>query len=148
MLFLNGTTDFAYPLDSYRALYRSIAPRFRHVSVIPNLPHGHIWTFGEVDAFVDSVLLESKPLPQLGPMKIKNIQALAAVSSPVAISKAELHYTNDTGEWQKRHWEILPATVTGGKVVAPLPAKRPVTFFLGVTDERGLRVSTEHEELN
>jgi hypothetical protein len=80
-------------------------------------------------------------------MKIKNDQAMAAVSTPVPISKAELHYTTDTGEWQKRQWQILPATVTAGKVMAPLPAKRRVTFFLGVTDERGLRVSTEHEEL-
>ena len=47
ILFLNGTKDFAYPLDSYRASYRLVPAHLRHVSVIPDLPHHHIWTFTE-----------------------------------------------------------------------------------------------------
>jgi dienelactone hydrolase len=68
ILFLDGSNDFAYPLDSLRASYRLVPPRFRHVSVIINLPHGHIWTFEEVDHFTDSFSRHGMPLPQLGSM--------------------------------------------------------------------------------
>jgi dienelactone hydrolase len=55
-LFLNGTHDFAYPLDSYQKSYRLVRPELRHVSVVMKLPHGHIWTFPEVDEFIDRAL--------------------------------------------------------------------------------------------
>ena len=57
ILFVNGTTDFAYPMDSYQKTYRLVPERWRHISMAVNRPHGHIWTFPEVDAFVGSVLL-------------------------------------------------------------------------------------------
>src|SRR5207245_682974 len=105
ILFLDGSNDFAYPLDSLRSSYRLVKPRLRHVSVILNLPHGHIWTFKEVDCFVDSVLRGWTPLPRLGPMKIKGDHVSAPVASRVAIKQAQLHYTTDSGEWQKRQWQ-------------------------------------------
>jgi dienelactone hydrolase len=147
ILFLNGTTDFAYPLDSYRASYRSVPAQFRHVSVVPNLPHGHIWTFKEVDAFVDSVLRGSEPLLRPGPLRITPYALSAEVPSAAQITKAELLVTSDTGEWQQRRWETLPAQIQGKSIMAPLPSKRPATVFLAITDERGLRVSTEHEDV-
>ena len=111
ILFLNGSNDFAYPLDSYRASYRLVPAEFRHVSVVLNLPHGHIWTFDEVDVFVDSVLRGGTPLPRLEPMKTDGDRVSAKVVSPVPIKEAALHYTTDTGEWQKRHWQTVPAEV-------------------------------------
>jgi dienelactone hydrolase len=146
ILFLNGSNDFAYPLDSYRASYRLVPAKYRHVSIVPNLPHGHIWTFDEVDVFVDSLLRGGTPLPCLGPMKLNGDCVTAKVVAPVPIKEAALRYTTDTGEWQKRHWESAPAQVAHGIVSVRLPAQRPLVWFLSVTDERGLRVSTEHEE--
>ncbi len=148
ILFLNGSNDFAYPLDSYRASYRLVRPEFRHVSVVLNLPHGHIWTFAEVDVFVDSALREGTPLPRLGRMKIEGDQVSAKFSAPVPIKSAALHYTTDTGEWQKRRWVTVPADVRRDTVSARLPAEPLLVWFLSVTDERGLRVSTEHEQLS
>jgi len=147
ILFLNGSNDFAYPLDSYRASYSLVAAKYRHVSVVLNLPHGHIWTFDEVDVFVDSVLRGGTPLPCLGPMQVKGERVTAKLIAPVPIREAALHYTTDTGEWQKRHWETVPAEVGHGTISAPLPAERPLVWFLSLTDDRGLRVSTEHDEL-
>ncbi len=145
ILFLNSASDFAYPLDSYRASYRLVPTKYRHVSVVLGLKHGHIWTFDEVDTFVDSVLRGGSPLPCLGRMKIHGDQVSAKVMSPVPIKKAALNYTTDSGEWQKRRWQTVPAEVNGHTIEARLPAPRPVAWFLSVTDERGLRVSTEHE---
>jgi cephalosporin-C deacetylase-like acetyl esterase len=146
MLFLNGTRDFAYPLDSYRASYRLVPAHLRHVSVIPDLPHHHIWTFAEVDQFVDSVLRHGAPLPCLRAPAIHRDLVTATVVSSAPIKQASLLYTTDTGEWQKRRWGTLPAEINGETIVAHLPGQRPLTWYLLVTDAQGLRASTEHEE--
>jgi hypothetical protein len=65
----------------------------------------------------------------------------------VALKKAELHYTIDTGEWQKREWKSAAADLNAGQISARLPAERPLVCYLSVTDERGVRVSTAHVEL-
>jgi len=147
ILFLNGTTDFAYPLDSYQKSYRLVSPTLRQVNVVTNLPHGHIWTFGEVDQFVDSVLRSGTPLPRLRQMTIRNNVATAKIETRRPLRKAELHYTTDTGQWQKRKWETVAATLKHKLITAQLPPQRPLVCYLSVTDDRGLRASTEHEEL-
>jgi dienelactone hydrolase len=146
ILFLNGSNDFAYPLDSYRASYRLVPSRFRHVCVVLDLPHGHIWTFNEVDVFADSVLRGGPPLPRLEQPKIDGDRVRVKVISPVPAKEAVLNYTTDSGEWQKRRWQSSPAELTDNIVIAHLPEQRPLVWYLAVTDERGLRVSTEHEE--
>jgi hypothetical protein len=146
ILFVNGSNDFAYPMDSYRKSYRLVkAPMALSLKV--RLPHGHIWTFGEVDAFVDNILKDGDPLPKLGAMKIANGVATATFSSKVPVTKTELHYTTDGDAWQKRVWKTEGAELGIRKVRAQLPAERPLVCFLTVTDERGLTVSTPHEEL-
>jgi hypothetical protein len=87
------------------------------------------------------------PLPGLGRTKINGDRVSATVVSPRPIKQAALHYTTDTGEWQKRRWQTLPAELNGRTISARLPGQRPVVWFLSMTDERGLRVSTEHEEM-
>jgi len=147
ILFLNGATDFAYPLDSYQKSYRWVPPQHRHVSVIVGLPHGHIWTFGEVDAFVDSALRGTTALPRVGEVRISGPIARAAVKSSTPIATATLNYTTDTGAWQKRSWHTVPARFDRSAASADLPAERPLVGFLAVTDQRGLRVSSEHFSL-
>jgi hypothetical protein len=115
--------------------------------VVLNLPHGHIWTFGEVDAFVDSVLRGGTPLPRLQTMTIRGDRAVVAVKSRTVLKRAELHYTTDTGEWQKRQWKTVPAELRDNTITAQLPQPRPLVCYLSVTDEHGLRVSSEHAEL-
>jgi len=148
ILFLNGSNDFAYPMDSYHKSYELVRPHLRTVSVIVRLKHGHYWEFGEVDSFVDSVLAGGKPLAKLQPMQITGSTATARVDSPVRQKKAELHYTNDTGEWQKRDWKTAGAELSAGTISARLPAERPLVCYLSVTDERGAQVSTGHAELS
>ena len=145
ILFLNGSKDFAYPLDSYRASYRLVPSWLRHVSVIPDLPHGHIWTFDEVDHFVDGVLRNGAPLPCPRATLLQGDIVLATVTASAPITQASLLYTTDTGEWQKRRWESVPAQINGDTILAHLPSQRPLTWYLLVTDEHGLRASTEHE---
>ena len=147
ILFLNGSNDFAYPLDSYQASYQLVDPRLRNVSIVIDLKHGHIWNMDEVDYFVDAALRDGQQLPKLGPMQINGSTTDAAFSSPAPVTNAFLHYTTDQGEWQKRAWTTAPAEVGSNSISAQLPVQRPLVYYLSVVDQRGLRVSTEHEEL-
>jgi dienelactone hydrolase len=147
ILFLNGSNDFAYPMDSYRKSYELVRRPLRTVSVIVRLKHGHYWEFGEVDFFVDSVLVGGKPLAKLQAMQITGSTATAQVDSVVPLKKAELHYTTDSSEWQKRDWKTAGAELNGEHISARLPTERPLVCYISVTDERGARVSTAHAEL-
>lgn len=147
ILFLNGSNDFAYPLDSYRKSYRLVRSPMT-LSVQIQLPHGHIWTFREVDAFVDHALRGSAPLASLKTLRIANGQVGARFKAVEPITKAALHFTADSGPWQTRKWESVPAVVDGTRASAKLPAPRPLVCFLTITDRRGLTVSTPHAELS
>jgi hypothetical protein len=56
--------------------------------------------------------------------------------------KAELAWTTDTGEWPKREWQTTPATMNGSTVSATLPTPSPTCYYILLTDERGLPVSS------
>ncbi|MDB6041125.1 MAG: axeA 1 [Verrucomicrobiales bacterium] len=147
ILFVNGTTDFAYPLDSYQKSYRLVPSKFRHISVAVNRPHGHIWTFPEVDVFVASVL-KSEPAPvRIDAVGEKAGRLSAKLNLAVRPKKAELCYTTNTGVWQKRMWQTIPAQIKGKEISAKLPKERPLVAFLSITDNENAYFSSEHVEL-
>ena len=114
ILFVNGTNDFAYPLGSYRKSYRLVrGPRTLSVQV--RMPHGHPqgWAPKEIGLFVDSVLKGGEPLPRLGDLSIAGGHASATIDPEVPIASAQLHYTTDTGPWQKRDWKSLDPQAVG-----------------------------------
>jgi len=143
ILFLNGTNDFAYPLDSYQKCYELVRGP-RTISIQVRMPHGHIWTFGEVDAFISSYLKKGDPLPEIGAMTRTGDTVSAKVTSKTKLKAAQLHYAIAEGEWQNREWKSLPAEIKDGVVSAKLPTHRPLVYYLAVTDERGLQVSAPH----
>jgi dienelactone hydrolase len=146
ILFLNGTNDFAYPLDSYRKCFELVtAPKTLSVRV--RLPHGHIWTHGEVDAFIDSQVKGGDPLPAVGAMTRDGDTVSAKVTARSELKSARLHYAVATGPWQKREWKTAAAEVKVGRVSAKLPADRPLVYYLSVTDDRSLEVSAPHAEV-
>ncbi len=144
ILFLNGTNDFAYPLDSYKKCFE-LVPGAKTLAVRIRLDHGHIWTFGEVDAFIDSHLKGGEPLAIIGEMKRNESELTAMVSSKVEIKLAQLHYAMAEGAWQKREWKSTAASIQNGKITAKLPAERPLAYYLSATDKRGLVASTTHD---
>ena len=146
ILFLNGTNDFAYPLDSYRKCF-NLVPGEKTLSVRVLLPHGHIWTFPEVDTFIDSHLMKGDPVPALGPLVRDGDTVSATVTAKQKLKTAQLHYAVSTGPWQKREWKSVPAEVADGKATAKLPAEKPLVFYLSVTDVRPVEVSTPHDEV-
>lgn len=151
IMFLNGTNDFAYPLDSYRKTIEQVNPEQVTTAIHVNLPHGHIWTFGVVDAFVDSVLRQGEPLPRIGEPRVSDDIAWARVPEHAdGISGVKLHYSVDSGVWQKRGWQAVDGkwNAEAKRIEAQLPEQRPLTFFLQVTDGHGLKTSSTHFELS
>ncbi len=149
ILFVNGTTDFAYPLDSYLKTYRLVPAQWRHVSLAVNRAHGHIWTFPEVDSFVDHLLQGEPSLPKVGALEKRDNRLSVRVKYGGALQETILCYTTNTGPWQKRRWHTAPAQFKGSgrQVTAELPSERPIVAFLAVKDAKGRHMSSEHVEL-
>ena len=151
MLWVTGTNDFAYPLDSLQKSY-NVSPGPRTLAVTVRMPHGHGGAGEnppEIHAFAEAILNGGPPLAKVLEQGREGDDGPAwarfEVKSP--LKKAELVFTKDAGPWQKREWSTGPATIEpDDKVTADLPAGVTV-YYLNVTDERGLVVSTEHEEV-
>lgn len=156
ILFVNGTNDFAYPLDSYQASYELVPEKLRNLCITVNMPHGHQagWAPREIGLFVDSVLKDGAPLAKLGPTKTDGKLVTAKITrqddaQPVTLASAQLHYTTDVGPWQQRAWTSVAATIQNDEVRAALPRQAddkaaPRVFFFTVRDQRGATVSSPH----
>jgi len=147
VLFVNGTNDFAYPLDSYQKTYRLVKQRDLCVTV--NMPHGHPqgWTPVEIGLFVDQQLAGGKPLARIAASRRDGSKVEVKFTAAVPVTRAALHFTTDTGPWKQRKWQTQPARIDGTTATAELPTTRPLVYFATLTDERKATVSTEHETL-
>jgi dienelactone hydrolase len=147
ILFMTGTNDFAYPLDSLKKTY-SLPKGSVNLCVRLEMPHGHIegWTPKETGIFVDSILMGKTPLPKLGVMKIADGIASCKVNSKTNIAKAFLLHTCDSGKWQDRKWHQTNANINGNIISSKLPENAKVAF-LALEDERGAYSSSPHEEI-
>lgn len=151
-LFVNGTNDFAYPLDSHRKSTALVkAPVTLSIQV--GMPHGHYFAdHKEVFAFIDGVLQRESPLAKIGPMQVQTDPARpgagtvsASFQSRRPIVRAALNYAADAGAWQDRSWQSVPATIESDRVVAPLPKERPIVMFVSLFDDRGMTVTTPYQ---
>lgn len=157
ILFVNGTNDVHYVLDSYMKSY-NVVPGEKHIRIEVNMRHGHPpgWAPQEIGLFIDSKCRGGKPLPEPGKPVIKGGQVQVLCETAAGVKKAGLHYTTDTGLRSKREWKAIPASVGEGIVrvengqpvrgklitVAKPPAEAN-TWFVSVTDERDAMVTTE-----
>jgi hypothetical protein len=108
------------------------------------MPHGHIWTFAEVDAFIDSHINSGKQLLKLGELQMKDGRTRASVDLPASVQKAMLHYAINEGPWQKREWKSIGANIQGNEILATLPDMKNLVFYLSIIDDRKLEVSSQH----
>lgn len=148
LLWVNGTNDFAYPMDSWQKSYR-LPKGPRTLCLRVRMPHGH-GPAGEnpeeIHAFANSILTEGPPLARIVDQGRTGTDVWAKFESTQPIVKAELNFTRDTGKWQGRKWESIPADVDTAKrrVSAKLPEGATV-WYLNVFDEKEHAVSSEHQ---
>lgn len=144
ILFVNGTNDFAYPLDSYMKSFNAVSAQ-KNLCITVNMRHGHVagWAPKEIGIFIDQHLRNGVPLPQLNDIQVKQGTITATVKGSTRITHAELHYTMDMSPINKRKWSAIVATIDDSRVsVSDLP-NDTTTWFLTIVDERGAVVSSE-----
>jgi hypothetical protein len=148
MLFVTGTNDFAYPLDS---LQKScllpkgpVALCVRH-----EMPHGHEpgWAAAEINLFADQHLRDGIPLPEIGAPRREGNRVSVKFSSARPIITGYLLYTKDRGPWQTRKWHLQTITPSKGAMRAELPENASV-YLMAIEDDRKAWVSSRHEVID
>ena len=144
ILFVNGTNDVHYVLDSYMKSY-AVVPGEKHIRIEVNMPHGHPpgWAPQEIGLFIDSKCRGGVALTVPGKPQIQGDQVVVSCTSSLPLKEAKLNYTTDTGLRSKRKWTSVPATITGNTITATKPPAGANTWYVSVSDERGAMVSTE-----
>jgi len=148
MLWVTGTNDFAYPLDSVQRSYLSTKGK-RTLCIRLRMPHGHGGAGEnpeEIHYFANSLLKGDDPLARITGQGIDGNTIWVTFNSDVPIVGAELLFTKDLGEWFNREWYSEPANVHQNKVTATLPDGVTVCY-LNIIDEKDLVISTEYMEL-
>ncbi len=144
VFFINGTNDFAYPLDSYAKTYALVQSR-RNFRITVNMPHSHRdgRTPIEIGIFIDRYLRDDLPLPRIRTPENLGEQVSAQVRSRTNLVSAALHYTTDSGPINKRQWQTLPCRIDASYLVARTPPEGTTVWFFTVMDEREAVVSSE-----
>ena len=150
VLWVNGSNDFAYPMDSWQKSYR-ITSGPDTLCLRVRMPHAHGGAGenpAEIHAFAENLFRGGAPLAKVLKQGRDGAIVWATFSSKVKIKNAELNFTKDGGKWQQRKWETTPAEIDGatGKASATLPEGTTV-YYINLVDERGLVVSAEHQEI-
>jgi cephalosporin-C deacetylase-like acetyl esterase len=142
--FVNGTNDFAYPLDSYSKTYNLVKSK-RNFRITVNMPHGHKqgWEPKEIGLFVDQYLKGGFPLPIIVRPELTENKIRAKVKSKTPLISANLHYTTGTVPINKLDWEGIPARIEDMRIISPAPPNEATIWFLTVSDNRKSVVSSE-----
>lgn len=150
ILWLNGTNDFAFPVNSWRKSART-APGTSRLCMPLRMSHSH--QAGqppkEIEIFADSIVRDEEPLLKPGTPITRNGSAEVRWEGKPAATKAELIFTRSTdGPYKEWKWEAQPATLDteSRTATAALPSDVRLWYF-HITDERGAAVSTEHQEV-
>ena len=144
ILFVNGTNDVHYPLDSYQKSFDRV-PGAKQMRIEVNMRHGHPpgWAPKEIGIFIDSQCIGGKPLPIPGKPVIEGGKIRLTVTAAAALKSATLHYTDDDGLRSKRTWKEIPAAIFGDTITATRPPAEANTWFISMTDERDAMVTTD-----
>lgn len=143
-LWVNGTNDFAYPMDSWERSIQLCDHSTRCLRI--RMPHGH-GAAGEnpeeIHVFMNTILRADKPLPEIGKPSVQGNQIMASYQSEVPLKNAELCYTADLGKWQDRKWLASPAEINSaqGLIQAEIPADAKIAY-INLFDMRQCAIST------
>ncbi len=143
ILFVNGTNDKHYCLDSYMKSFE-VVPGPKQLCVTVNMPHSHTagWAPREIGMFIDSKCRRAKPLPIPDVPTVDSDHVHVQVTSETKLKKAELHFTTDVGLRAERNWTTVAANIVGDSITTPLPPPNANTWFVTIVDERDAVVST------
>jgi hypothetical protein len=148
-LWVTGTNDFAYPMNSLQKSYR-LAGGSSTLCIRPRMPHGHGQgeAPAEIAAFADSIVKSGSPLATIESQGRDGEKAWCRFQGATPIAKAELLYTEDEGAWKDRLWQTAPADLDPAvKTAKATLTPKTKAYFLNLIDGQGRIVSTEHAEI-
>jgi dienelactone hydrolase len=143
-LFVNGTNDHSYPLDSYMKTYHD-AGGAKNIRITIKMLHSHQhgWAPTEIGQFIDQHLRGGTPLPEVNEVKKAGHKVVAKFKAGGGVT-GKLNFTSDQGDFEKREWQSQPATIRDDAAIAELPSETTVTaWFLTITDEHNATISSE-----
>ena len=143
VMFLNGTNDFAYPMDSY-AKTCALVRGEKNYSIQLRMRHGHIFNFPEFFLFIDQYIKGSTPMPVVAKPEIKDGRLTSSVKTETKLLSAQLHYTiGPHPENKTRLWVSVPLTIDGKKIHGDAPPANATVWYIDVTDQRKALASSE-----
>jgi dienelactone hydrolase len=146
ILFVNGTNDVHYVLDSYMKSF-AVVPGEKHLRIAVKMPHGHPqgWAPKEIGLFIDAKCRGGPALPEPGRPVVRGDRVELTCESATPLKSAQLNYTSDNGPRSQRNWITVPATIAGKLITAPKPPPEANTWYVTISDERDAMVSTTVE---
>ncbi len=146
MVWVTGTNDFAYPLDSWLKSTRLPAgPRTLCLRV--RMPHGHGGPGEnppEIYAMAESLFRGGAPLARITKTGCEGRLFQASFESQSPVVNAELNVTTDSGPWLQREWQTIPAELNARTGTASVCVPDSSTcHYLNLIDDRGCVVSSE-----
>jgi dienelactone hydrolase len=146
MLFVGGTNDQFFSLNSFMKSYKAIPRMRKYIHLQVNMMHNNEagWAPKEIGWFIDSVLGVNgeKPLPAIGEPQFKGRKVIARIQSPLPISAASLNYEISGKAINEGAWAHIPAKIEKEFVTAQLPPAVFDMVYFDVTDNRGATVSS------
>lgn len=141
--FLNGTNDFAYPMDSY-AKSCALVRTEKNYSIQLRMRHGHIFDFKEFFVFADQYLKGGTPMPSVSRPVVMDGELSAKVSAQTKIVGSRLHFTSGPHSKNKeRKWTTRELVVKAGMLLGDAPPTTATAWYVDVTDERKVVASSE-----
>lgn len=144
ILFVNGTNDKHYPLDSYMRSY-DLVPGPKQLRIQAGMLHSHQrgWEPAEVGLFIDQHINSGDALPKISEPKVRGRIAFVDVESAVPIQEGAIVYSTDNGPLIARKWKTTSAKLADDRkaMTAEIPANA-TAWLMTVTDTRNAMVST------
>jgi dienelactone hydrolase len=145
IFFVNGTNDFAYPLDSFMKSHADVRQAKKNVRIEVDMPHGHEagWAPPEIAAFIDAAVRGTPGLPEIDTPVLDEAVARCRVVAGGPVAKAAFVSTTEPGPINKLAWKTVPAEIEAdGTLVAPRPPADTRAFFFTAATPTGLVVSS------
>ncbi len=145
IFFVNGTNDFAYPLDSFMKSHADVQQATTNIRIQVNMPHGHEagWAPAEIAAFIDAAVLGTAALPVVDTPIVDDRGTRCRVTAGGPVASAACVSTAEPGPINKLTWQTVPAEVgADGTLTAPKPPADARAFFFTATTPAGLTVSS------
>jgi dienelactone hydrolase len=145
IFFVNGTNDFAYPLDSFMKSHADVRQAAKNVRIEVDMPHGHEegWAPPEIAAFIDAAVRGAPGLPVLDTPVLAAGLARCRITAGRPVAQAALVFTTEPGPINKLSWQTVPAEIKAdGTLEAPQPPADVRAYFFTAATPAGLVVSS------